>query len=169
MDTKICGKCNNLKPFDDFYAQKDSKDGKRSLCKICIKAGVKDYKKRHRTVYVPKTEYSVEKVPVEPKSPQPYNTTWLKRLYNITPEVYQKMLKKSRGVCPICNIKFDTTKRSTTPCVDHDHACCPGTKTCGKCLRGLICFKCNMGLGFFEDNCLYLKAATDYLTHRSIV
>jgi hypothetical protein len=40
-------------------------------------------------------------------------------------------------------------------CVDHDHACCPKqvkatAKTCGKCIRGLLCFRCNTSLGYVE-------------------
>jgi hypothetical protein len=27
--------------------------------------------------------------------------------------------------------------------VDHDHRCCSGEKTCGRCLRGLLCRTCN--------------------------
>jgi hypothetical protein len=36
-------------------------------------------------------------------------------------------------------------------CVDHDHACCPDSmKSCGKCVRGLLCSGCNRALGIVE-------------------
>lgn len=27
--------------------------------------------------------------------------------------------------------------------VDHDHACCAGSRSCGKCVRGIVCVSCN--------------------------
>jgi hypothetical protein len=43
--------------------------------------------------------------------------------------------------------------------VDHDHACCPGPKSCGKCVRFLLCDKCNVGLGSFSDDPLRMAKA----------
>lgn len=48
-------------------------------------------------------------------------------------------------------------------CVDHDHSCCPGKGSCGKCIRGALCFNCNVGLGKFLDNSKTLRDAANYL------
>jgi hypothetical protein len=47
--------------------------------------------------------------------------------------------------------------------VDHDHACCPGTRSCGKCIRGMLCNRCNTGLGMFLDDPNRLRHAASYL------
>ena len=47
--------------------------------------------------------------------------------------------------------------------IDHDHTCCPGRRSCGKCIRGLPCPVCNRGLGMFKDSVKSLLRAVDYL------
>lgn len=47
--------------------------------------------------------------------------------------------------------------------IDHDHACCSGTKSCGACIRGLICQPCNKALGFLRDSTDIALAAARYL------
>jgi len=34
--------------------------------------------------------------------------------------------------------------------IDHDHACCPGTHGCSKCVRGFLCRYCNMAEGLLR-------------------
>lgn len=89
----------------------------------------------------------------------------LKEKSNLTPEQYEEMLAQQGGTCAICG--------GTDPAgrwgaygrfhVDHDHACCPGKSSCGRCIRGLLCGKCNIGLGSFGDDPQVLVAAAAYL------
>ncbi len=44
--------------------------------------------------------------------------------------------------------------------IDHDHKCCDGPRSCGLCIRGLICQRCNGILGWFENNA---SAVASYL------
>jgi hypothetical protein len=36
--------------------------------------------------------------------------------------------------------------------VDHDHRCCPGAHSCGKCVKGLLCEGCNIASGWLGDS-----------------
>lgn len=77
--------------------------------------------------------------------------------YGITPDQYATALERG---CEICHRKVDRLH------VDHDHGCCDARKfrTCGKCVRGLICGPCNRALGMFQDDVAALQRAIDYLT-----
>jgi hypothetical protein len=48
------------------------------------------------------------------------------------------------------------------PDTDHDHACCPGPRSCGKCVRGMTCRACNREvLGRYNAD--QLRALAAYL------
>jgi len=85
----------------------------------------------------------------------------LLRSYGITLAQYEAMLEAQGGVCAIC---AGAPKDGPSLHVDHDHACCPGRKkSCGQCLRGLLCEDCNRVLGMFRDDTTRFEAAIRYL------
>ena len=73
------------------------------------------------------------------------------KTYGISVEDYERMLALQNGACAICKKK---PKRRLL-CLDHCHRT-------GK-LRGLLCGKCNSGLGFYDDDPIRTQAAADYL------
>lgn len=79
--------------------------------------------------------------------------------YGLEPGQFDAMLDKQDGKCAVCQESFG----DTTPHVDHDHTCCPGRRACGKCIRGLLCGRCNSGLGSFKDDPDRLRLAAQYL------
>ena len=85
----------------------------------------------------------------------------LKR-FGISPEDYARMLAEQGGVCAICGEPPEGERLA----VDHGHACCPGDKSCGKCVRGLLCRRCNPLLGLAKDSTATLSAAIKYLSER---
>jgi hypothetical protein len=69
------------------------------------------------------------------------------------------LLVAQGGVCAICKC----LPGEQLFAVDHDHACCPGARSCGRCIRGLTCSSCNWMIGLAHDDSLILLAAVRYL------
>lgn len=68
-------------------------------------------------------------------------TKYLWNRYRMTPEDFSSLLVSQGGVCAICST--NSPGRSGAWHVDHDHRCCPQRKSCGQCIRGLLCSRCN--------------------------
>jgi hypothetical protein len=84
----------------------------------------------------------------------------LKKYYGMTLEEYEHRFAKQGGVCAICKMSDSSGRRLA---VDHNHNCCPGKKSCGKCIRGLLCSPCNHALGRFDAVANFAVAATIYM------
>lgn len=65
------------------------------------------------------------------------------------------MLVAQNGGCVICGSPSPKRKGSVHLVVDHCH------KT--GAVRGLLCYRCNVGLGNFEDDPTLVAAALEYL------
>lgn len=78
----------------------------------------------------------------------------------ITEEQFNAMLERQGHACAICRVPFGDKRI----CADHDHSCCPPSdyfaKTCGKCIRGLLCVRCNTRLEWVQK---YGDAVAAYL------
>ena len=83
----------------------------------------------------------------------------LKYKYGITYDQYEVMLEKQGGGCAICQTKESGGRGRFH--IDHDHSCCPQEKTCGECIRGLLCASCNTKLGVLESE--WVRKANEYL------
>lgn len=75
-----------------------------------------------------------------------------KRKFNLEDNEYQKLLEKQNGRCAIC--QSDTPEKRSLA-VDHCHETDK--------IRGLLCSKCNTGIGSFKDNIQLLENAIAYL------
>lgn len=80
--------------------------------------------------------------------------------YGITQAEYNEQLEIQGGVCSICQKSPEEVGKLAQ---DHDHSCCPGQRSCGKCLRELLCSRCNTSLGSIGDSISTALSMVTYL------
>jgi len=78
--------------------------------------------------------------------------TFRERLYGLPREDYTALLERQGGRCAICR---ERATGQLALAADHDHAT--------GAIRGLLCSRCNNGLGSFRDDAALLETAVDYL------
>jgi len=79
------------------------------------------------------------------------------REHHATYEWFDRTIRDQLGLCAICKSQL-----LSKLCIDHNHKCCPDNHSCGKCLRGILCSRCNLTLGLFEND-EFRTNANDYL------
>ena len=138
MEVRRCSSCTEVKPLEVFTKMGGKRASNRSsTCVPCRTA----YNRRRRAEN-PTHYYEIER------------RSKFKRQYGITVEDYDRMLEAQGGGCAVCDVK-EPGGRTKYFAVDH----CHGT---GR-VRGLLCTKCNRGLGLFNDDTARLLAAANYL------
>jgi hypothetical protein len=145
--TKICSKCKQDLPLSAFYKHRVNK--LQSYCKKCNALHSSDWSRKNAAFVK-----------------QRVRNRLVNRKFKLTSEQFDSLLLLQNGVCAICKrpeVRKDRLGTVRSLVVDHDHSCCPRTITCGKCIRGLLCDACNLGLGAFQDDPLRLQASVDYL------
>jgi len=98
--------------------------------------------------------------PAKPKKSRSYDQRRRDSLWNrykMRESDYAKMMLEHNGFCAICG-NPPTGKRNKLH-IDHKHG--------SKVVRGLLCSKCNSGLGFFNDSPAILASAVSYLSKYS--
>jgi hypothetical protein len=180
---KQCTKCQNYKETSDFHKFSKAQDGLKPWCKVCVREydlaeddpkRVMPRKLQGIKIHCRKCERYLDKTdfPKLRKNGKYLTYTYciecdnlighignLKN-YGLTRDDYVNMEKSQNGVCKICGEPEKYKKRLS---VDHDHACCSGSKSCGKCIRGLLCSNCNRVLGQVNDNVETLQTMIEYL------
>ena len=180
---KQCTKCQNYKETSDFHKFSKAQDGLKPWCKVCVREydlaeddpkRIMPRKLQGEKIHCRKCERYLDKTdfPKLRKNGKYLTYTYclecdnlighignLKN-YGLTRDDYVNMEKSQNGVCKICGEPEKYKKRLS---VDHDHACCSGSKSCGKCIRGLLCSNCNRVLGQVNDNVETLQTMIEYL------
>lgn len=151
-----CSTCGLLKARSDFHARSNRARGASSKCKSCER--VRQIARRDRDDGYGQRHYEANRAR--------YAELHLLRTYGLTQEQYDLLWRAQGGLCACCRQpERALNKRGEIRqlAVDHDHQCCPSKKSCGKCIRGLLCQACNVGLGAFGDSPELLQAAIQYM------
>jgi hypothetical protein len=79
--------------------------------------------------------------------------------YGLAQEDFDLLLNFQGYACGMCRKPFEEGQLIH---VDHDHACCQKkNRSCGKCVRGLLCHACNIALGYIERRYAMARAYLD--------
>ena len=152
MDTNIkkCKICNIEDTLDKFANAGNNKY--KNICKKCNNFKKREHYKNNIDL---NRKIGKEKAREFRRTRKEWTRNYdLKRFYGITIEQFEEMKQAQDGKCAICKTT-EPKGRHNVFAVDHCH------KT-GK-VRGLLCNKCNVGLGSFCDNIDSLKEAIEYL------
>ena len=81
----------------------------------------------------------------------------LRKLYNLSVNEYENLVRKTNGKCCICNelLVFEARRTGKGAVIDHCHIT-------GK-VREIICRNCNYGIGLLQDDFHILERAFNYL------
>ena len=184
--TKTCSLCKEAKPAAEFWANTKSRDGLHSRCKDCCRTKSAEWKRSHPEKV---KEYAADWRKRNPekmkrwdreqylKDPKAWNARqaaysrrwkaenperherqrrerWLRMKYGIDVADYERLLAQQGGVCAICK-GHQSGKQRRYLAVDHCHST-------GR-VRGLLCDRCNLTVGRYEDDPELFDATAAYL------
>lgn len=158
MKSKVCSTCKQELSLRDFNKDQSRKDGLDKQCRKCFNIRQTKYRKSVKGRRVQRRYYRNNKGKLSAYAKEYakgrssiLRDQALMRRYDITLKQHKQMYLDQNGCCVLCGDSVPYDKIHT----DHDHAT-------GK-VRGLLCCRCNMGLGFWKDSVEGLQQAIEYL------
>lgn len=178
---QTCRACSDDKDEEDFHWKIKRLGIRQSVCKSCRSQdrksnpeyyGKQDAKRYAKDPERERARSAAHKTTHREQGKRQSASWWAnnpdKKLHyrlkykGISRERYDELVAAQKGRCAAC-LTDDPGKGCTRFCIDHDHSCCPGEKTCGDCVRGLLCQGCNKALGSVRDVPDTLRALAEYL------
>ena len=154
MNSKICTKCGKEKRIDCFDKSKGRYEYR---CKDCRRIQQKENWKIKYMDSENKKRRSEQVKKWRKENPESWYYSRLARKFGMSKnsfsEWYRKSWKIQKGRCCICNIKL--IKHGQNTHVDHCHLKIQ--------LRGILCSKCNLGIGLLKDSPEACLKAAAYL------
>jgi hypothetical protein len=138
---KECRTCKKVKDIDVFPTAKNNKDGHRNECKSCYAAYYREYYKKDPERYKQKSRNQKNH-----------------RRHGISDDQYEALLAQHDGKCHLC-------LKNKATVIDHDHSCC-NHRSCGKCVRGVLCSSCNTAIGMLKEDPEVIDRIKEYIIRR---
>ena len=184
---KECHSCYVIRPITDFHVSRWTPEGRKNLCKICTR----DYRAERTRRLTPLSLDGIVRECSGCRETKPLTEfhksitgtygysgkckicarltsgKWRAKnvsrkaddnrraFYGLSPERYAAMVSAQNGRCAICVCLPSDKPKSGCLHVDHCHE--TGV------VRGLLCYRCNHGLGKFSDDPELLQKAITYL------
>lgn len=138
---KECIACHSELPVERFNVNRGNKDGRQARCRQCMRTW--------RFARAEKLRAYDRARRCEPRWKANKRRKDLQK-YGLSPDAYDALLAKQAGSCAICH---ETSDKKLA--VDHCHRT--------QRVRGLLCARCNLGIGMFRDDPVRLRGAIQYL------
>lgn len=135
---RVCNECDIEKGLQFFARARLYPMGRELRCKECKNKWAKSRRPERR-----------RKPPIQPTARDYRRLKFL----GVTANQFRDLYDLQNGLCGVCNEKMGYLAKET--CIDHDH------KT--GLVRGILCQRCNLGLGHMRDNVGLLCSAIMYL------
>ena len=153
---------------------KNGLHGRQARCIACNKkSGLRYFQQNKEKIYAKRRLYrethpeemrakdhAHHQKHAERRNAQSITGGW-KRLYGLTEEQVHDLLDFQCDCCLACGRKFLYQDQHDRPHVDHDH----NTKV----VRGLLCGRCNLALGYLGNNPFRCYALGRYVAHADVV
>ena len=166
--TKVCRKCRETKTANDFSPAPASADGLYSYCKRCKSLMVK----KHRDENKEALNRNARAKAATPEGRVKQRNQNLQYRFGVGQEYYEARLNEQAGVCAICQRAREQGEKHYS--IDHEHdkhdvgrGVAFATRTTPPKLRGVLCERCNRGLGLASDDVHLLLRMARYLEHHA--
>jgi hypothetical protein len=162
----ICKRHQTQVPCQHICVDHDHKTGhvRGLLCRNCntalgrfndsissLSSAIQYLTRSHLSIVFPDLEQ-----PKYSHGTQEYNRNYnLKKNFGITIQQYNWLAETQGYLCPICTTDIKALNGKKHMPVDHCHK--------NHHIRGILCDKCNVGLGLFQDDPSILRVAIEYL------
>jgi len=152
-----CTTCGEWRPDDAFSRRKASvsRRGRQYSCRGCESAyrsenrereleRKKQYNARNRERELERKKQWGQSIGDSGLTRQ--REASLRKFYRLDPHEYVRACGQG---CHRCGTHEPGGKHGVLE-VDHDHSCCEGARSCGECVRGVLCQRCNLAVRDIE-------------------